>query len=236
MNMQQKLALEEAVEWIYSTYKPIGIIACGSIICGNGNANSDFDIQVIHTAPYRQRVQKFFHEVPFEIFINHPDHILGYFESEFKANRPSTAHMLAAGDVVMSADNTIINHLIAEAKNYVNKSPVLSTAQLELRKHSLVTILEDAADVIETDSATAQLLLNRIAEQIIEFVFAVHQRPLPRIKERIKVLHDVDAETATSITTFYASNDIQEQYKLIHDVVLKLTGYTSFFEWESEKD
>lgn len=236
MNMGQKLALEEAVEWINTNYQPIAIIATGSIIRGNGNANSDFDIFVIHNDTYRQRVQKFFNNVPCEIFINNIQHIQGYFEDELKSNKPVSANMLATGKVLMGADNNHISELIEQAKQYATRAIVLSNAQLNARKYTLVTFLEDATDVIDADTATAQLLLNRIVEQIIEYVFALHQQPLPRIKDRLKILHDIDANTAISISAYYGSKDVMEQYKLIYALVLRLTGHTSFYEWESSKD
>ena len=60
-------SLEEAVAWIRMEYSPLGIVASGSIIRGNPDPHSDFDIHVV-TEGVRQRVQKFFNGIPCEIF------------------------------------------------------------------------------------------------------------------------------------------------------------------------
>lgn len=236
MTEQQSIALKESVEWINLNYRPIAIIASGSIIRGNGNANSDFDIFVVHREPYRQRVQKFFNDVPCEIFINNLQHIQGYFENELKNNRPSAANMLATGKVLLGEDDTDIIELIEKAKTYANRAVELNSAQLNMHKYGLATLLEDASDIIDSDISTAQLLLNRVIEQSMDLVFALHHQPLPRIKERLKLLDSLDAETTAHINASYANNDIQERYKLATAIVLKLTGHTSFYEWESDKE
>ena len=66
------IALRMAINYILENYKPIGIIASGTIICGTPDKSSDLDIYVIHNESFRQRLQKYFNGVPAEIFINPP--------------------------------------------------------------------------------------------------------------------------------------------------------------------
>src|SRR5438128_2721811 len=87
-------ALDRAVEFIFSEFEPIGILASGTIIRGEAHANSDLDLYVIHLAPYRRRVQRFFDDVPAEIFVNPPTAVRRYFEAEDRDGHRFTAHML----------------------------------------------------------------------------------------------------------------------------------------------
>ena len=75
-------ALREAVQFILKRFDVLGIVAAGTIIRGSPDATSDLDIYVIHPAPFRQRVQKFFNGIPTEIFVNPPAMVEKYFIEE----------------------------------------------------------------------------------------------------------------------------------------------------------
>lgn len=75
-------ALIEAVAYARSRFEPIGIIAAGTIVRGNPSPANDLDIFVVHRAPWRQRIQKFFNGVPTELFVNPPEQVERYLESE----------------------------------------------------------------------------------------------------------------------------------------------------------
>ncbi len=59
--------------------EPLGIIAAGSVVRGAGDRASDLDIYVVHERPYRQRLQRWFGDVPVEIFVNPIRAIREYF-------------------------------------------------------------------------------------------------------------------------------------------------------------
>ncbi len=88
-------ALRDATAFVFDETEPAGIIATGTIIRGAPHASSDLDVYVIHDAPCRRRVQRYFRGVPAEIFINPPHAIRGYFVAEHRDARLITAHMLA---------------------------------------------------------------------------------------------------------------------------------------------
>ncbi len=100
-------ALRDAVAFVLDRVDPVGIVACGSVIRGTPSPNSDLDIYVVHEADWRQRIQRRFGGVPAEIFINPPTAIRGYFETERRAGRPITAHMLSTGFVVLDRDPVV---------------------------------------------------------------------------------------------------------------------------------
>jgi len=72
-------ALREALSFVMQRFKPVGIIAAGTVVRGTPDASSDLDVWVIHMEPVRQRLQKFFVGVPAEIFVNPPWVIQKYF-------------------------------------------------------------------------------------------------------------------------------------------------------------
>ncbi|HEX2959649.1 MAG TPA: hypothetical protein VHO70_22625 [Chitinispirillaceae bacterium] len=80
-------ALKDGTDWILRNFNLSGIIVSGTIIRGNPDVSSDFDIFVIHDNNFRQRIQKFFRTVPFEIFINPPQSILKNLNEEYKSRK-----------------------------------------------------------------------------------------------------------------------------------------------------
>ena len=80
-------ALRAAVAFILERFAVDGILVGGSIIRGNPHPGSDFDIMVLHRKNQRQRLQRFFHGVPAEIFVNPPQSIRGYFVEERRNGR-----------------------------------------------------------------------------------------------------------------------------------------------------
>jgi predicted nucleotidyltransferase len=85
-------ALRDAVAFILREVDPVGIIATGTIVRGTPHESSDLDVFVIHGAPHRRRIQRFFHGVPAEIFINPASTVRRYFAEECRDGRPITAN------------------------------------------------------------------------------------------------------------------------------------------------
>src|SRR5262252_3559240 len=94
-------ALRQAVAFVLVETDPVGIVATGTVIRGEAHPASDIDLYVLHDAPYRRRVQRFFAGVPTEIFINPAQAVRSYFRDEHRTGRRITAHMLATGFVVL---------------------------------------------------------------------------------------------------------------------------------------
>jgi len=233
MTPYHQLALRQALAWITTHFEPLGIVASGSIIRGNPHATSDFDLYVVHEKPFRQRVQKRFNGVPCEIFVNNPAQVRHYFASELQSNRPVTAHLLATGQLVYGPDNLQLVALMEEARRYATLANPLTEEQATFRKYGLVTLLEDAADTLATDEATSLYLLDQAVAQLIEFVFAARQHPLPRIKERLRGLCELDAALGRGVQQYYQPVGARQKYELAKDLVLRVAGATEFFEWSS---
>lgn len=187
----------------------------------------------MHEEPVRQRVQKRFNGVPCEIFINNPTQVRQYFASELQQNRPVTAHMLATGQIVHGQANSQLLALQEEARHYATLASPLTEEQTTFRKYHIVTLLEDAADTLATDEASSCYILDQTIAQVVEFVFAAHQRPLPRIKERLAMLCEVDATIGQSVRQYYQQASIIRKHELANALILHVTGNVEFFEWSS---
>ena len=235
MEAHYQLALEQALTWINTQFEPLGIVASGSIIRGNPHATSDFDLYVVHEKAFRQRVQKRFNGVPCEIFVNNPAQVRDYFATELRHNRPVTAHLLATGQLVHGHDQPQLMALLQEARHFATLANPLTQEQRTFRAYGLATLVEDAADTLATDAATSVYILNQAIGQLVELVFAIHQRPLPRIKERLAILNELDATVGLGVQQYQQHADATQKYALAKELVLRVAGATEFFEWSSSR-
>ena len=235
MNDQYHIALGEAITWINAHYRATGIIAGGSIIRGNQHPASDLDIYVIHEEKYRQRIQKYFNRVPCEIFVNNLEQVYKYFNDEGKENRPVSAHIISTGKIIQGGDNNNILQLYKDADEYAGRSPVLTEEKSTFIKYRVTNLFEDATDII-ADKGTVQYILDKIIPDVIEYLFLRNQVPLPRVKERLKVLETIEQVTGKQVIQYYRLNDVQLKYELVVSLLQHLFGATGFFEWTSEKE
>jgi hypothetical protein len=236
MNDYHKIGLSEAVTWICLNFKPIGIIATGSIVRGNPDLNSDFDVFVIHEDSYRQRIQKYFNGVPCEIFINNFNHVYGYFEKEYENNRPVTAHMISTGNVIMGEDNSGVKKLIQSAREFLLRAPLLTDEKKTMIRYAISTLFEDATDLMDTDVLTSTYFLNRLISDIIDYVFLINGTSSPRPKERIKYLEVNYPDIGGSIAGYYSTENFRDRYEIAKSLVAKTIGEYGFFEWDSGRD
>lgn len=235
MNVHYQGALNKAISWINKNFHPIGIIATGSIIRGNPHINSDFDIYVIHQEPYRQRVQKYFDEVPCEIFINNFKHIYEYFDQEYKVNKPVSAHMIATGTVLLGQANSEIKKLIEVANKFLLAAPNINDTKRTAMKYAISTLFEDATDIKNTDPKTCRYFLNRMVQDLMDFVFLDNGIPLPRPKERINYIELNYPNLGKLISFYYKAESFNRQYDIAEQLVILTCGEHGFFEWDSGK-
>jgi hypothetical protein len=228
-------ALREAVAFVLTRTEPIGIVASGTIIRSNPDASSDLDIYIIHRQPWRQRVQRWFNGVPCELFFNPPDAIEGYFIEEHADGRPLTAHMLATGAPVLN-DDPAVDALIARAQQMMATPLRCDDFGLRMARYGAATLFEDALDVAERDEATATLLLDKAVSAALEYAFRSRGLFVPRHKDLLRILADLDARSSDAARRFYTSATWEERLvaaTIIMDVVIGVRG---FFEWESARE
>lgn len=235
MEKFHEIALTEAINWIEENYSAIGIIASGSIIRGNPGKESDFDIFVIHEKSFRQRVQKYFNQVPCEIFVNNIDHINASFLAEQKANRPVTAHMISTGKVIKGSENEHVKTAIRNAGDFKNKPREITEMDIVRDKYSITNLLEDANDTISEDALTCEYILNRTLDKFIDFWFVLNQIPLPRIKERMITLKNKDLDIYNQIQSIFNQNSLSQKLTQTNELIESFVSEKGFFEWQSEQ-
>lgn len=228
-------ALYEAVAFILKRYAPVGIIAAGSILRGSPDKASDLDLYVIHTATYRQRLQRFFNGVPTEVFVNPPFQVERYFASEHSSGRPITAHMLASGFLILGQDE-IVDQLCSQARTWLAKSPLWSQEQLTWTRYFAGNLYEDGLDLAERDPAAAQVFLSKAVIVMLEYYFKAHSLFLPRAKELLTCLAEHDPQLAQAGRGFFTSEGFDVRLRLAEQIADATIGVHGFFEWDSSPE
>jgi predicted nucleotidyltransferase len=228
-------ALRSAVEYILLHYHPAGMIAAGSVLRGLPDRSSDIDLYFIHLEPYRQRVQKFFNGVPVEIFINPPHQVERYMEQEQADGRPITAHMLSTGFVLFEND-PVIAKLISRATELLAQPAHNTPGSLLYRRYLIACLYEDALDLVEKDAPAANMLLTKAVGEMIEYFYRSQGCFIPRIKEMITRLKDLDPGVHTLAVTFYSAAALSERLALAAELAERTIAVNGFFEWKSEPE
>jgi predicted nucleotidyltransferase len=232
LNLPYAQALRQAVTLILEQYTPIGIIAAGSILRGSPDPTSDLDLYVIHTAPFRQRLQRFFNGVPAEIFVNPPAQVERYFAEEQADGRPITAHMLATGFVILATD-PLVEQLRSRAHQLLTQPPTWSETQLTWVRYLAGNLYEDGLDMAGRDPASAQVFLSRAVIAMLEYFFRSHGMFLPRSKELLDRLAQADPALGQAARRFFTSGDFSERLRLAEQIADVTVGVHGFFEWDS---
>ena len=184
-------ALRAAVRFILERFSVQGIIAAGSVVAGNPGPSSDLDLYVIHGWPQRQRIQRWFGDVPAEIFVNPPVMIRRYFVEE--RNRPITAVMLTAGFVIL--DNApVVEELRREAAEWLAQPVELPEGELTMQRYLAADAYDNAQDAAASSPAEAARILNGAVGDMLRCAFLALGRRLPREKAFLDELSRVDAE------------------------------------------
>jgi hypothetical protein len=225
-------ALHEAVQFILSRFRAIGIVAGGTILRGTPDTTSDLDIVVIHREPVRQRLQHRFNTVPAEIFVNPPVAIERSFVHEQASARPIMAHLLATGTVILALDATI-GTLRDHARQLLQSPPARSPEQIIRARYTAATRYEDARDVVDRDPAVASLLLSQAVVDMLQYLFVQTQAFQPRAKELVEAVRAIDAETARLVDAFVSTATLDDRLLLGSQIAARTIGVDGFFAWES---
>jgi len=151
-------ALEEAVDFIRHALRPTGIIVCGSVISGTPDPTSDLDFAVIHTNPWRQRLQRRFNGVSAEIFVNSRGRLSRAFADEVASARPIMLHMIATGRIVFDPASTM-GELQEMAQGMLDVGPSPAAEPLILARSMIATAFEDAEGIRRRDPERAMAIL-----------------------------------------------------------------------------
>ena len=228
-------ALGQALDYLFERFDPTAIVITGSIVRGNPDPASDLDIFVFHREPWRQRVQRRFAGVPVELFVNHPDFMEGYFDADRARGRPTTAHMLVTGHLALDTDGLMAG-VIAESRHMLEAGPQIDETGLIVQRYSTAMLFEDAVDVIEQDADLATGLLHEAVASALRFRFWQERRWQPRNKELLSELASFDAGIALLARRYYRARTAVEGLDIAREIVLRTTGETGAFDWETPRD
>lgn len=228
-------ALEQALEYLYEHFEPRAIVTSGSIVRGNPDPSSDLDIFVFHDEPWRQRVQRRFAGVPVELFINHAGFMERYFDEDRARGRPTTAHMLATGHLALDRDGLMAGW-IARSQAMLDAGPRVDAAGLTVKRYETAMLFEDAVDVVDSDPDLATHLLHDAVASALRFRFWQARQWQPRNKEFLPALALLDPDLATLARRYYRAADTGGRHAIAREIILRTTGETGAFDWESPRD
>lgn len=228
-------ALRDATAFVFAETEPLGVIATGTIIRGEPHATSDLDIYVLHSAMYRRRVQRFFHAVPTEIFINPPHTVRHYLAEEHRDGRLITAHMLATGVIVYEAD-AVVEQLQAESREWLTRPVALSPDAAIRARYWVATRLEDGSDVSGSDAHTATMLLTQAVVGALEYWLMARGEPIPRSKTLLAAVAARDTELSRLVGRFFNATTSGERRIIAEEIGDRTIGAHGFFAWDSGSD
>ena len=225
-------ALHDAVAFILNRFDVVAVVAAGSIIRGTPDQASDFDIFVINRQPQRQRIQRFFHGVPVEFFVNPIAAVNQYFEQEAKAAKASTAHMFATGFAVFDPEG-VVAPLRQQAKALLAQAPPYAEADLTWLRYIIADRYENARDILAKQPANANMLLGVAVFDMLRYAFRKARHFIPRDKDLLAATASLDLRLADLATAFYATADIETRQHLAAQIADQTIETQGFFEWES---
>jgi hypothetical protein len=225
-------ALRHAVDFTFQEFDPVGVIATGTIVRGKGHRSSDLDLQVVHLAPFRRRVQRWFDGVPTEIFVNPPAAIRAYFAEEDRDGRRVTAHMLATGVVVFQAD-PVVDDLRSEASQWLHKETPLSEYERVSTRYSIASRLEDALDLVGTDDVSATMLLGESVLAMLEYFCKAKHGQIPRRKDLLERVTTEHPDVAARVADFCQATRVSDRARLAIEIADQTIKVRGFFEWDS---
>jgi hypothetical protein len=226
-------ALRAAVSYVVQAFQPLAIVAAGSIVRGEPDRASDLDICVVHEAPYKQRLQRWFGGVPVEIFVNPPGAIREYFEREHQMGRPCTAHMFVTGFPVLGCE--LLDTLRHEARGWLGKRSPLSEQQDIAGRYAAAGLLEDAEDIQERDPANCSALLGEAVLAMLQHYLRMRNGVLPARKRLLSEVERADVALSHQARIFFDTADLKLRMDLARSIADACVGARGFFEWESER-
>lgn len=231
---KHRLALQQALDWLPSIAKPIGIVITGSIVRGNPGPSSDLDIVVLHAQPWRRRVQRWFNGTPAELFFNSEDWLSHCVREEAAQGRPVMAHMLATGWLWMDTDGRL-EALIGLSLDVLRQGPNLSPDALLRDRYAAACLVEDALDFDGVDSPDGRRLMALAVEALVQHAYLSRNQFLPRPKERLSKLAVGEPRLAGLLAHALCAPMVEaaSALRLASEQVL---GTVGFFEWDSGID
>jgi hypothetical protein len=225
-------ALREGVAYVIERYKPLAIIAAGSILRGEGDIYSDIDMYVLFEGNYRQLVHKRFNGIAFQLFCNPLQRIPRYFKEERTRveGGNSTAHMIATGYVILDRDPRIAE-IRQQAHEALQQPPHPNPEMLQHFRYQAVDGLENVLDLRESDPDMAMIIMGETLTKMLRYYFLKQGQYIPRHKDYLKIIREDDPELAALLHLLFAAQD-DSRYDILLQIADKTIEVREFFEYE----
>lgn len=228
---RHRLAIESALSFITTRFEASGVLVAGTIIRGEGHANSDLDFAVVHEHPWRQRVQRIVHGVPVEIFINPVSGFERSFQREIVSGAPAMLGILSSG-IPLQDDQGLLGPLIAEAKRLFASGPSISDQALTALRYNTVSKFEDAVDLAIDDPDRSHAFVVEALLLAARLRFLQDGRWQPREKDLFTHLAAIDPPLGEALRQVFDAPRLG-WIELATPIIRQIAGSDRFFEWES---
>ena len=210
----------------------LGVLATGSRIHGTPGPTSDLDVHVLIAQPRRQRRNIMLGGVEVEMFINPPFQIRRYF-----SDRSVDEHMFTFGRAIYDPHGVVAG-LQAEARARWQAGPP-PIALAWMHRYAPADLLRDLEDVGAGDAATANLLIARIVELLLDSHYQLNRRWPAKPKRRLADLDGWDAHAARLARAALAGGPLGERRAALDQLAahtLAPIGGLMPLEWDSGWD
>jgi hypothetical protein len=228
-------AIRRAHAYIVDRFSPIGFVVSGTIVRGEHHPGSDLDIVVIHEHPWRQRVQRYFNDVPAELFVNPPWAIRQSFDLEVRNGRPAMLHMLATGRI-MSDQSAIVADLCEHATKLLVAGPMVAPVTLQQSVYAAASMFEDGVDLRHEDPERSMTLIHASLLDAINLWFLQQALWQPRPKRLIAAVEAREPILGTLVRDVLRTQDADERIARSTEAMERLIGTAGFFVWEGERE
>ena len=213
MNEDTKLFIEEL------KVRPdvLGVIMFGSWARGNNRQDSDVDLIVILTEGYRRTVE-YKNNQAFEIIYTTTKSALEFWQSK----KDDCFGLWSVAKVIYDKDGTI-EELRQKAKDILKegKKPI-DEYQKGQYKFSAEDEIRAVEKMVDTDEATANLVLTYTVQNLTVLFFDLRQMWTPAPKQRLSKIAEVDPNIGALFSRFYKSNLLNEKTELAKGILAGL--------------
>jgi|GEM_PF-270737 len=200
------------------------VLLCGSVLRGEAGPTSDLDLYCVVERPARQRRHLVAASVLVEVFLNPAAQIRRYMADERRENRPSTAHMLTTGHVLLDRRPEVLSALRAAAAALLASGPdPLAGVARDLRIYHLRDAYEDAVDAAEAGADAAPAFAACLVAAL-ELHYALRRRWQPKLKRIAAHLRTWDAEAAALLAAYAATPGLPALSALVAHVLVEDGG------------
>jgi hypothetical protein len=185
---------------------------------------------VLHVEPWRQRVLRRVGNLLAEFSINTDMQVRRDLADEAALGRPVTAQWVAAGSFPydpIGRGRTLAEH----AAHLLARGYKPSDAEQGGRRVQALMDLNEARMRIAVDPISAELMLARALEQIVDFALGIHGRWLPAPVERRAALAQVDRTAAALLEACFSGYDIAANVRAAERLADRVLGTRTPPDW-----